>query len=220
MNPFEFRFAPVWAAETETGGSETPSAAGAEAATGPSPEAKAASAPADLIAGAGGEAKAEPAAQWTDWTPEAVTEVLPKGYEVTPEQSTRLQEIVNAGKGDTKAVVSGLLSYYTELAESAKTEFAAEFETLQTRMQDEFKADPQIGGKNLEESLRVSREVAERFGGQELLDLFRATGAGNSVHMARFLLAVAKAVPAEGKPVNGAPSAAPKTLGQRMFPNS
>ena len=97
-----------------------------------------------------------------------------------------------------------------------RDEIAAEFNTLQEKMQTEIRNDPTYGGEKLNESLRVAKETAIRYGGDGFLALLQTTGAGNSIHMLRFLNEVAKAVPGEAKPINGSPAAAPKSLGERL----
>jgi hypothetical protein len=156
----------------------------------------------------------------TAFAPEALAALVPEGYTVDEAQSARLVSIVNDAAGDPSKIVGGMLSYYTEIAAAAKDEIAAEFNTLQERMQNEVRSDPTYGGEKLAESLRVSKEVATRFGGAAFLDLLSATGAGNSVHMVKFLNEVAKHLPSEGKPVSGSPFGAPKTLGERLWNGS
>lgn len=177
----------------------------------------AAAPPASLISGDTAPA-AEPAAPvFEAWTSEHLTPVIPEGFTVTDDQSARLVAIINDNKGDLSGTVKGLLSYYTELASEASTALAEQFNGLQTRMQDEVKNDSTFGGEKLPESLRVSKEVATRFGGADFLQMLSVTGAGNSLAMVRFLNEVAKFAPAEGKPVTGAPSAPPKTLEARLW---
>lgn len=211
---------PVWNAP----GEGTPAAGGDQAqqpagdAGGVAGDAAAAS-PASLISGEAAPAPA-PASEvpaFEAWTAEHLTPVIPEGFTVTDDQSARLVSIINDNKGDLGGTVKGLLSYYTELATAASTELAEQFNSLQTRMQDEVRNDPTFGGEKLPESLRVSKEVATRFGGADFLQMLSVTGAGNSLAMVRFLNEVAKFAPAEGKPVTGAPSAPPKTLEARLW---
>ncbi len=209
---------PVWNAP----GEGTP-AAGEDQAQVPAGDAggvagdAAAAPPASLIGSETTPAAETAAPAFEAWTSEHLTPVIPDGFTVTDDQSARLISIINDNKGDLSGTVKGLLSYYTELASEASTALAEQFNSLQTRMQDEVKNDPTFGGEKLTESLRVSKEVATRFGGADFLQMLSVTGAGNSLAMVRFLNEVAKFAPAEGKPVTGAPSAPPKTLEARLW---
>lgn len=169
----------------------------------------------DDTTGDGGEG--EGAAPFTEWTPEALTATLPEGYEVTEEQSADLLGLINESGGDANKLVSSLFSYYAKTLETEQAAAAEEFKTLQTRMQDEVRNDPEYGGKNLENSLRVSKEIAKRFGGDGFMEALQFTGMSNSIHMVRLLNKVAEALPKESTPVNGTPAAQPKTLGDRLF---
>lgn len=166
--------------------------------------------------GDGGSSPAQPPA-FTNWTEEAITTLVPEGYEITPEQSTRMLTIVNEAQGDPSKVVSGMLKFYTEIATQSGEALANEYNETQTAWQNEMRADPDYGGDKFDESLRVAKEVGLKIGGDGFMQLLRTTGAGNSVHMLRALNEVAKYLPKEGTPVGGRPSAQPKSLADRMF---
>lgn len=171
-------------------------------------------------AGAGADGGGTPApapAAFADWTPEALTPLIPDGFEVTPEQSSAIVDIVNQAKGDPGKIVGGLLSYYTKVSEQVGAQLAEQFNKTQTDWQNEMKADPTYGGAKFNENLAVAKETAARLGGNEFLELLRITGAGNSVHMLRFLMKAAEFMPKEGTPAGGRPAAQPKSLGDRLF---
>ncbi|NJL70337.1 MAG: hypothetical protein HC888_01405 [Candidatus Competibacteraceae bacterium] len=165
--------------------------------------------------GGGGTPADAPA--FVDWTPEALTSLVPEGFEVTPEQSSDLLKIVNEAKNDPGKIVSGLLNYYTQTTAQAAEQLAAEYNKTQTDWQNEMRTDPTYGGAKFDESLRIAKDVAQRLGGTEFLELLRVTGAGNSVHMLRMLNEAAKLLPKEGTPAGGRPAAQPKSLADKMF---
>lgn len=171
----------------------------------------------DTVAG-GDEGGSGPAPTvFTDWTTEVLTPLLPQGYEVTPEQSERLVQIVNEGKGSPDKIVAGMLNYYTEIASQTAESLAKEYNKTQTEWQEEMRKDSVYGGDKFDDSLRTAKEVGKKLAGDEFLEMLRVTGAGNSVHMLRLLNEVAKYLPKEATPTNGRPSAQPKSLADRMF---
>lgn len=169
--------------------------------------------------GAGSEdgGSTPPAPVFADWSAEALTPLLPEGFAVDETQAAKLVEIVNASKGDPAGLVKGMLGYYTEASAAAAEQLVADFNKIQETWQSEMRSDPTYGGAKFDENLRVAKETAQRLGGNEFLDMLRVTGAGNNVHMLRFLMKAAEILPKEASPVGGRPSGSPKSLAERLL---
>lgn len=148
-----------------------------------------------------------------DW----LAPLLPEGMAVNETQSASLVRLVNEAKGDSTALVKGLLSEYANQTKAAIEAADAEYVATMEKWQTEIKTDAELGGAKLEGSLAAANELMAKFGSKELVDLFRATGAGNSIHMLRFLTKMSAALPREGAPVSGSPAAQPKSLAERLF---
>ena len=85
----------------------------------------------------------------------------------------------------------------------------------QTKWQEEVR---QEFGDKLDPTLGAISKMLDEFGTPELRDVFAVTGAGNNVHMVKFLGKVAEAM-AEGKPLMGAPGGEKASLAERMYPS-
>lgn len=71
---------------------------------------------------------------------------------------------------------------------------------------DKVKADPEVGGANLQTNLAGIGKLIDRFGGKESVELRKAfglTGAGNHPEIVRFFTRIAKATNLEGSTVTG-----------------
>lgn len=87
----------------------------------------------------------------------------------------------------------------------------------QTEWQNAVRSDPEIGGDKLEPALGRIAQLAQKYGSSELMEVFALTGAGNNVHMVKFLDKIARDL-SEGQPVSGAPATAKPSLASRLFP--
>lgn len=89
---------------------------------------------------------------------------------------------------------------------------------------DKVKADPEIGGANLQPNLASIAKLIDRFGGKESADLRKAfglTGAGNNPEIVRFLSRLSKSVNLEGSTITGGkpPATTFKTAASTLYGN-
>lgn len=89
---------------------------------------------------------------------------------------------------------------------------------MQKEWRDAVKADPEIGGEKLQPSLDKIGRLINEYGSDELLETMAITGAGNNVHVIKFLNKVAEKL-TEGGPVVGSPATAREDAASRMFPS-
>lgn len=80
------------------------------------------------------------------------------------------------------------------------------------------KADPEIGGEKLGPALGKINQLVDRYGSPELKQVFDLTGAGNNIHVIKFLAKMAGDL-TEGGPVLGAAPASEKSLANSLFPS-
>lgn len=170
--------------------------------------------PAPLI----GEPKAEdgPPAEFVPLTAEDIT--FPENFEVSDEYRDNFLTIVNDQEMSPKDRSQALTDLYVKAATAASEASSKAFADTQTEWQNAVKADPEVGGDKLTPTLAAISKLTEEYGSPELLEVFAATGAGNSVHVIKFLNKIA-AVLGEGKPVAGVPGALQTTAAERMFPS-
>jgi len=79
--------------------------------------------------------------------------------------------------------------------------------------------DATVGGAKLDANLAKAQEVINTYADDPaaMKEFLALTGAGNSIHMLKFLLKVSDALPREGAPVQGNPTTEVKPREQRLF---
>lgn len=147
--------------------------------------------------------------------------VLPEGFEASPELTGKFVEIIN---GDQSPVdkANALLALHGETLTAASEASSKAWDDMQTEWKDAAKADPDIGGAKLQPALTGIGKLVDEFGSPELRNVFSLTGAGNNVHMIKFLDKIANVL-TEGnffKASNPSASANdPDAAAKRMFPS-
>ena len=146
---------------------------------------------------------------------------IPEGFEVQPEMSEKFLGILNDNNLSVGDRANALLALHGETLTAASEANSKAWEDMQTEWKNEAKADTEIGGDKLQPALTNIGKVLDEFGSKELRDVFGLTGAGNNVHMIKFLNKIADVL-TEGKFFKaGTPSGNdPNAAAERMFPTA
>jgi hypothetical protein len=162
-------------------------------------------------------APAEPAKaeEFVPLTADAVK--LPEGFNVDAPTMEKFLGLMNDQKMSAADRVNGLANLQAEVLKSQSEKAMADWEGLNASWQEEVKADPVLGGQKLDMTLAGINTLINTHGTPELRQVMDATGAGNNIHVVRFLSKVAGLL-GEGKPATGVPSAAPRPIEQTMYP--
>lgn len=142
----------------------------------------------------------------------------PEGKELDPEVAKSLLDILNNGEMEPAARAQSLLDLHYDLLTKAAEGLSTEWESMQTKWQDQVRSDPDVGGENLDKSLAACKRLLNEYGTPELAEAFGITGAGNNVHFVKFLVKIEKAL-AEGSPAaagNGV--SAQQSLADLLYP--
>ncbi len=155
------------------------------------------------------EPKAEPL------TMEALT--VPEGFELQPELAG---EFLN-GEQAPQDRANALLALHGKVLEAASEASSKEFEDTQTAWKDEVKADPEIGGAKLQPVLANIGKLVGEFGTPELKNVFDLTGAGNNIHMVKFLDKIAGVLTEGNYFKAGTPGGGndPDAAAKRLYPS-
>jgi hypothetical protein len=144
---------------------------------------------------------------------------FPEGLEINETLRDEALAIVNNRELSPKDQLQGLIDLQGKLAKEVSEGISKTWEDTQKAWQDEVKADPTIGGDKLPATIAAVNKLVTEYGDDKLIEAFAVTGAGNNVHVIRFLNSVAGKL-LEGKAVS---AAAPVTQGgdaaSRMFPS-
>lgn len=143
---------------------------------------------------------------------------FPEDVEVSDELRDEFLGLFNDKEKSPSERAQALVDLQIKAAREASEKASEAWSAMQTQWRDEVKADPEVGGDKLQPALgRINRLLTE-YGTEELNGVMDLTGAGNNLHVVKFLDKVAKALteggPATGQPAQTAPSAASK-----MFPS-
>lgn len=144
---------------------------------------------------------------------------LPEGLEVSDERRDAALAIINNRELTPKEQLQGLINLQGELAKEASEAISETWATTQKTWQDEVKADPTIGGDKLPATLSAVNKLVTEYGDDKLVEAFALTGAGNNVHVIKFLNSIAGKL-LEGGPVQaGGPTNQEGNPASRMFPS-
>lgn len=145
--------------------------------------------------------------------------VLPEGFTTTDELKAEFVETVNKLSDlGPKERAEALLNLQAKAMTAASEASSAAWTEMQGQWRNEVKADPVVGGDKLQPTLDSINRLVTEFGTPQLTEAFVLTGAGNNLHVIKFLAAVAGKM-TEGGYSAGAPSGAETTAAQRMFPS-
>lgn len=166
-----------------------------------------------------GEKKEEASAE-TEYVPLTADDItIPEGFEVDTEMRDAALEVFNNRELSPKEQMQALVDLQLRAVTAASEVSSQAWTDTQEQWKNEVKADPEIGGANLQPTLaRVSRLVAE-YGPEGLNEVFDLTGAGNHPLMIKFLSNVASKL-TEGGAVSGAPTnGQQESAASRLFPS-
>ena len=156
-----------------------------------------------------------------DLTPieaEKIGDLVPEGFQADDEALKGFAELVNKAES-REDIVKGSLELLAQHQAKSEEALVEAWNEAQNAWRDEVKRDPEIGGEKLEASLAKARTVIEIYSpdAKALKELFAVSGAGNSIHMVRFLNAIADALPGEAKPVQGTSQPVTQSQADKLF---
>jgi hypothetical protein len=144
---------------------------------------------------------------------------FPEDFTVSEEYRDDFLKIVNDQELSPKDRSQALTDLYVKAATAASEASSQAFADMQKEWQGQVKADSEIGGDKLPATLSAVNKLVGEYGSPELLEAFASTGAGNNVHVIKFLNKVAGLL-TEGGPVQGgAPTNREGDAASRMFPS-
>ncbi len=164
------------------------------------------------------DAAATPEADAPVGAPETYADfTFPEGMEVDPaalEVFLTLAKELNLTQDQAQKLV-GIQTDQIQAQEHAQQERWA---ATQDEWRGATRADPEIGGANLNQSLAHVNTFLSKFGTPELRELMDTSGMGNRVEVIRMLAAAGKAM-GEDSLVSGGTTPPARTLEQRLLPN-
>ena len=144
---------------------------------------------------------------------------LPEGFEADGSLQEKFVGILNDDKLSPADRANALVALQAEAAKAASEKASQQWDDFNKQQIAEVQQDPEVGGAKLEANLGAISKMLDEHGTPELRLVMDNSGAGNNLHMVKFLTKIAGLL-SEGKPAVGAPSdGGGKTAAQVMFPS-
>lgn len=144
--------------------------------------------------------------------------VLPEGFTADPELTTEFLAVVNNQELSAKDRANALIDLQTKAIAKASEAGSAAWDNMQTEWRDAVKSDPTIGGDKMQPALAAVSKLVTEYGNKELTDVLTLTGAGNNVHVIKFLHTLAGKL-TEGGFTQGQPSNVPANAAALLYPS-
>jgi len=215
---YNSRWSPVWDEPNEGGGTPAPSAISGAEENLPASSA---------ISGAEGDTPSEAPKTPTESAPEETPTItleglkFPEGVEPSEELTTPFLEIINdnaLSRAELAQKIVDLQLETTQRSVAAADEAAqTQWNDLQSQWLGELRADPEIGGAELDRTLATVKQGLLTAGAtSETFAALDMTGAGSNPEIVRIMYALTKNLK-EGSLVSGEPAAGKLTQAERMF---
>jgi hypothetical protein len=169
-------------------------------------------------------AAADPGAQAEDQAPQqdAAVEyqdfVLPEGVEVDTQTMGEARDLL-AELGLPQEQAQRLVDFYAGKIRQFGESQAGSWVKLNEKWVSDFKADREIGGDRIQETVAAAARAMERFGTPELREALIMTGAGNHPEVIRFVARVGKATAEDRFVIAGsASSGASRSAANVLYP--
>jgi hypothetical protein len=143
---------------------------------------------------------------------------FPDGVEVDETLRDEFLAVLNDRDKPVKEQAQALIDLQVKAAQAASEASSKQWGEMQTQWKDEVKADPDIGGEKLQPAIANIGKLIEQYGSTDLVKVLDFTGAGNNVHMIKFLAGMAEKL-TEGTPTTGTPTNQQTDAAARMFPS-
>jgi len=143
---------------------------------------------------------------------------LPEGMEIDKE---RMEGFVPVAKelGLSQEKAQKLVDFYAADVKKHFDSWQTAWNDTQTKWRDATKADPEVGGANLETSLTAARHVLKELGTPALVEALDLTGMGNHPELVRLLSKIGKLMK-EDSILGGTPKGeATRDAAKTLFPN-
>ena len=157
-----------------------------------------------------------PPAEFTPLTADDLK--FPEGLEVDETMRDDFLSIFNDREKTPAEQAQAFIDLQLKAAQAASEGNSTAWSNMQTEWQTAVRADEEVGGDKLQPALASIGKLITEHGSDELRQVLDFTGAGNNVHVIKFLNKLADKL-VEGGPVQGAPTSRPGDAASRMFPS-
>lgn len=152
-------------------------------------------------------------------------DAVPEKYELTTKEGFAFDDAVAAAVtpmfkelGLTNAQAQKLADYHMAAMQKFQAAQVEQFHALQAAEMEAAKADPDVGGAKLQESLAIAARAMDTYGGQEFRDALQAHGMANNLVMLKFLVNVGRELGGD-RFLAGSKPQKEESLGKLLYPD-
>lgn len=162
------------------------------------------------------EAKAE-TAEFVPIAADALT--IPDGMQVDDALRDEFLGLLNNREMTPVEQANALLALQGKALGLASEANSTAWSDMNTTWQTEVRNDPDIGGAKLEPALGRIAQLTKEFGSEELNAVFDLTGAGNNIHVIKFLDKIASAMTEGGHVLGNPQTSNTQSLADKLYGN-
>lgn len=153
-----------------------------------------------------------------EFVPLAETDIkVPEGFELDKDMMSKYLGIMNNQELNAAERSQQLVDLYAGATKAASERISAAFTEMQQQWQEEVFNDKEYGGDKLEPVLGRIDKLLVAYGSPELRQVLAGTGAGNSIHLVRFLAKISDQL-SEGTPLPGGATSPQVSLAEKLYP--
>jgi hypothetical protein len=144
---------------------------------------------------------------------------LPEGVALDPEIDTKLKETAKE-LGLTQEQAQKIADLGAQQSARWAEQLNTQIEATAKQWAEAARADPEIGGNRLGDTLSASKLALDKFATPELKELLETSQLGNHPEIIRLMAKVGRAISDDNfVPGGDTASPKPKSLAERMYPN-
>ena len=144
--------------------------------------------------------------------------VLPEGFAPAPELQQEFVDVMNDADLSAKDRASALIALQAKALTAASEASSAAWTEMQDKWRTEVKADPAFSGEKLTTAVASVAKLISEYGTPELNGVFDLTGAGNNIHVIKFLSNIAGKL-TEGSFTAGSPAGGEASAASLLYPS-
>lgn len=144
---------------------------------------------------------------------------FPEGMTVQDADRDSFLGILNNREMTPAQQAQALVDLQAQVAQQAQEAGSQAWTDMQEAWVNEVRNDPDVGGQRFETNLANIGKIIDEFGSDDFRAVMDITGAGNNVHVVKFLANIAARLTEGSQVSGGAPAMTEATVADLMYPS-
>lgn len=155
-----------------------------------------------------------------EFVPLTATDItFPEGMAVADADRDSFLGILNNREMTPSQQAQALVDLQAQVAQQASEAGSQAWTDMQDQWVNEVRSDPDVGGQRFDTSITNIGKLIDEFGSDELRAVMDITGAGNNVHVIKFLANVASRLTEGTQISNGSPVKTEASIAETLYPS-